>query len=276
MLRDKIDAAVLDRAGPSLKIVSTMSVGYDHIDVVECARRGITVGYTPDVLTDATADLAMTLLLCTSRRIPEAMAAVRDGTWGPWEPTWMCGKGLQGATAGIVGLGRIGQAVARRLRAFGIGALLYTGTRPNDLAAQPLSAEWAPLEALLARSDYVVVTAALNERTQNLFNSATFARMKASSVFINVARGGLVQQDDLVEALRRGVIGAAGLDVTTPEPLPVTHPLLALPNCVVFPHIGSATMETREAMGRLAVENALAAVRGLPIPHKVTMQQLKV
>lgn len=246
-----------------------MSVGYDHVDVAECKRRGVAVGFTPDVLTDSTADIALSLILCASRRVPEALASVRDGTWGEWTPMWMCGKGLQGATVGVVGMGRIGEAVSQRLRAFRVGSLLYSGPSEKPAAAGRLGAEYVGFDDLLARSDFVVVTASLNDATRGVFNRTAFSKMKKDAVFVNVSRGGLVQQDDLIEALDRGVIGAAGLDVTTPEPLPTTSRLLALKNCVVFPHIGSATVETREAMGRLAVENVVAAVLGRSMPHRV-------
>lgn len=267
LINDRVDAQVLDAAGPSLRVVSTMSVGYDHVDVAACAARGVSVGNTPGVLTETTADLTLTLLLATARRIPEAVAAVHNGAWGAWQPEWLTGRDLHGSTVGIVGLGRIGQAVARRLMGFGC-RLLYSGPRPKAEAAA-LGADYAPLDALLAQSDFVTLHCPLNAQTHHLINTATLARMKPTAILINTTRGGVVDQDALYRALRTGVIAAAGLDVTTPEPLPTDHPLLALRNCVVLPHIGSATIATRTHMAQMAAENLIAGVRGAPLPNPV-------
>jgi len=194
-----------------------------------------------------------------------AANAVKTGAWSTWHPLWMCGRGLANATVGIVGLGRIGFGVARRLRPFAVSRILYAGHAAKSYAAE-LGAEFVPLDDLLARSDFVVVSCPMSPETTDLFRASTFARMKPTSVFVNTSRGGVVNQADLCAALRAGVIAAAGLDVTTPEPLPVDSELLALDNCVVLPHIGSATVETRTAMSLLTARNILAALSGKPMP----------
>lgn len=265
LLTDRIDKHVLDAAGPQMRVIGTMSVGYEHLDLHECRARNIVVGYTPDVLTDATAELTVALLLATSRRLMPAMKAVRSGEWSTWRPLWMCGRGLASATVGIVGLGRIGFAVAQRLRPFAVSRILYTGHREKPYAAQ-VAAEFVPLDVLLAQSDFVIASCPMSPETNNLFSASTFSRMKRTSIFVNTSRGGVVNQADLCEALKTGVIAAAGLDVTTPEPLPVSDELLTLDNCVVLPHIGSATVETRTAMSVLTAKNILSALSGKPLP----------
>jgi lactate dehydrogenase-like 2-hydroxyacid dehydrogenase len=268
LLTERVDAELLDAAGPQLKVVSTMSVGYDHVDVPALAARGVRLGNTPGVLTETTADLALALLLAAARRLPEAWLAVKDGSWGPWQPLWMTGRDLHGSTVGIVGLGRIGAAVGRRLLGFGC-RLLYSGPRPHPELAEPLAATHVPFAQLLAESDFVTIHCPLNERTRGLFNAAAFARMKADAVLVNTSRGPVVDQDALYTALTSGEIAAAGLDVTTPEPLPPDQPLLTLPNCIILPHIGSATTATREQMALMAADNLLAGVRGQPLTNEV-------
>lgn len=265
LLHDRIDAELLDAAGQSLRVVSTMSVGYDHVDVAACRARTVAVGNTPGVLTETTADLTLALMLATARRLPEALAAVRDGSWGAWRPEWLTGRDLFGATVGIVGMGRIGLAVARRLRGFDC-RLLYAGSRPGDEAAA-LGAVAVSLDDLLRRSDFVTLHCPLTEQTRHLINARTLAVMQPHAILINTSRGGVVDQEALYAALSAGSIGAAGLDVTSPEPLPTDHPLLSLPNCVVLPHIGSATVSTRTRMALLATENVLAGLQGIPLPH---------
>lgn len=267
LINDRIDAEVLDAAGPQLRVVSTMSVGYDHVDAAACRARGIAVGNTPGVLTETTADLALALLLATARRLTEAAQAVRDGAWGAWQPEWMTGRDLHGSTIGIVGLGRIGMAVARRLRGFGC-RLLYHGPEPKP-EAQTVGAAYVTLEELLAQSDFVTLHCPLNDSTRHLIRAETLRLMQPTAVLINTTRGGVVDQDALYAALRDGAIAAAGLDVTTPEPLPPDHRLLTLPNCVVLPHIGSATIATRERMAMMAAENLIAGMRGRPLPNPV-------
>ena len=269
VLTERIDAELLDAAGPQLKVVSTMSVGYDHVDVGALRARGVLLGNTPGVLTETTADLALALLLATARRLPEAWAAVKQGTWGPWQPLWMTGSDLHGSTVGIVGLGRIGAAVGRRLLGFGC-TLLYSGPRPRPDLAEPLGATYVPFEQLLAESDFVTIHCPLNDRTRHLIDAAALRRMKQSAILVNTSRGLVVDQEALYAALADGQIAAAGLDVTTPEPLRPDHPLLSLPNCVVLPHIGSATTGTRTQMALMAAENLLAGVLGQPLPNEVS------
>lgn len=268
LLTEKIDGEVLDAAGLNLRVVGTMSVGFDHVDLKACAERGVKVGFTPDVLTNAVAELTMALLLATSRRLKEAMRAVVDGTWGSWKPLWLCGAGLEGATVGIVGLGRIGLALARCVKPFSVARIVY-----SDFAQQPaakeVGVEFLPLDEVLAVSDFVLVSVALTPDTREMFNLSAFKRMKKTAVFINTSRGGVVQQDDLYTALTTGEIGAAGLDVTTPEPLPTDSPLLTLDNCVVLPHIASATLTSRGAMSELTARNILAALHGQNMPKEV-------
>ncbi len=268
LLTERIDDELLDAAGPSLRVVSTLSVGYDHIDVAACTKRGVAVGNTPGVLTDTTADLTVALLLATARRIPEAIAAIHKGEWTTWKPEWMAGADVHGSTVGIAGLGRIGAAVARRLAGFGC-KLLYNDVQPVPQNADPVGATFVDMDTLLAESDFITIHVQLNESTFHLFNAAAFRKMKPSAILINTSRGGTVDQEALYQALVDGEIAAAGLDVTEPEPLPVDHPLLHLRNCVVLPHIASASVATRSKMALIAAENVIAGVEGNPLPCQV-------
>jgi glyoxylate/hydroxypyruvate reductase len=269
LLTERIDEELLDAAGPSLKVVSTLSVGYDHIDVKACRRRNIAVGNTPGVLTETSADLAVALLLATARRLPESIDAVRNGEWTTWKPEWMAGYDVYNSTVGIVGLGRIGAAVARRLHGGFNCRILYNSPSPKPEVAEPLGAEFTDFPDLLAESDFISIHVPLNAQTRHLFNADAFRRMKRTAILINTSRGGTVDQEALYDALVSGEIAAAGLDVTTPEPLPTDHPLLRLPNCVILPHIASASYATRSKMALLAAENIVAGVKGLPLPHPV-------
>jgi lactate dehydrogenase-like 2-hydroxyacid dehydrogenase len=268
LLTERIDGELLDAAGPQLRVVSTMSVGYDHVDIAACKERGVLVGNTPGVLTETTADLALALLLAAARRLPEAVDAVRNGGWQAWKPEWMAGRDLYGSTVGIVGLGRIGAAVARRLIGFDCRILYSGGSRKDDLA-RALNAQYVEMDTLLSESDFISVHCPLNEQTRNLFSTETLRKMKPTAILVNTSRGGVVDQDALYHALKEGVIGGAGLDVTTPEPLPTDHPLLTLPNCVVLPHIGSASIATRTEMALIAADNLIAGVQGKPLPAAV-------
>ncbi len=268
LLTERIDAELLDAAGGSLKVVSSMSVGYDHIDVAACRTRNIPIGNTPGVLTETTAELAVALLLATARRLTEAAEAVKSGAWSAWKPEWMTGRDVFGSTVGIVGMGRIGAAFARRLKGFDC-RLLYSGPNPKPAYAEPLGAEYVPLATLLAESDFVALHCPLNAETKGLVNADFLRQMKPTAMLINTTRGGVVDQDALYQALRSGQIAAAGLDVTTPEPLPTDHPLLTLPNCVILPHIGSASVATRTQMALMAAENVIAGVAGKPLPNAV-------
>lgn len=264
LLTERIDDELLDAAGPSLKVVSTMSVGYDHVDVEACNRRGVAVGNTPGVLTETTADLAVALMLTAARRLPEAIDAVRQGAWSTWKPEWMAGYDLFGSTVGIIGLGRIGSAVARRVRGFDC-RILYYDPYPNDSVAAAVGAEYADMDTLLEESDFVTIHSQLTSQTQHMLNADAFRKMKRTAVLVNTSRGGTVDQEALYQALKNGEIAAAGLDVTVPEPLPPDHELLTLPNCVVLPHIASASYATRSKMAVLAADNLIAGVTGQPL-----------
>ncbi|XP_071087463.1 glyoxylate reductase/hydroxypyruvate reductase-like [Haliotis cracherodii] len=268
LLTEKIDDEVLDAAGPQLKVVATMSVGYDHVDVEACRKRNISVGFTAGVLTSATAELTVTLLLATSRRLREGIRAVENGTWGTWKPLWLCGPGLDGATVGIVGFGRIGFAVAKRLVPFGIEKILYSDAIRNPAEGE-VGAELAPIDEVLSRSDYIIACCALTPETKGMFNKSAFSKMKKNAIFINTSRGGVVNQEDLYEALKSRTILAAGLDVTVPEPLPTDSLLLSLDNCTVLPHIGSATDKSRAGMSELTARNILTGLKGEPMPCQV-------
>ena len=260
MLSDRIDVELLD-SSPKLRVISQMSVGVDNIDVEACRRHGVAVGHTPDVLTETTADTAFALIGAAVRRLPEGEAIVKSGAWGPWDPWHFLSSDLHGATLGIVGMGRIGKAIARRARGFEM-MVLYTARTTNDAPG----AERLDLATLLERSDIVVIAVPLADETRGMIGRAELRLMKDSAMLVNVARGPIVDTDALVEALTDGIIGGAALDVTDPEPLPPDHPLLQFPNCLVVPHIGSATVPARRAMAALAVANLVAFLRQEPMP----------
>jgi glyoxylate reductase len=256
LVTDPVDAELLG-ACPDLKAIANMAVGTDNIDVEAAAERGIPVGNTPDVLTDATADLAFALLLAVARRIPEGQEKVRGGEWRTWEPAADLGADLAGATLGIVGWGRIGQAVARRGEGFGMHVV--HSSRSSGI----------PLELLLERADFVSLHPPLTPETRHLIDAAALQRMKRTAYLVNTSRGGVVDQAALREALIAGRIAGAALDVTDPEPLPAGDPLLDAPNLIVVPHLGSATVRTRERMADMAVDNLLAALAGREMPYRV-------
>jgi lactate dehydrogenase-like 2-hydroxyacid dehydrogenase len=260
MLNDRIDEALLE-AAPSLEIVSQMAVGVDNIDVEACRRIGVIVGHTPDVLTETVADSAWALLASIVRRLPEGEREVRAGEWGPWELFHLAGGDLHQTTLGVVGMGRIGPAVARRAAGFDMEVIYASTGSVTDTDARRVS-----LDELLDRADHVVICARLDESTRGLIGSAELTRMKPTAYLVNIARGPIVDTDALVAALRRGGIAGAALDVTDPEPLPGNHPLLGLDNCLVVPHIGSASVRTRNAMARLAIDNLIAGLEGRELP----------
>ena len=268
LLTDRVDAALL-AAAPQLKVVSNFAVGFNNVDVPACTARRIPVGNTPGVLTEATADIAVTLLLAAARRLGESSTDAKEGRWLTWEPLGWLGQDLAGRTLGIVGMGRIGFATAKRLHHGWGMKVLYTARSPKPDAEQELGATQVELDTLLRESDFVSLHADLNPTTVGMFGKDLFAKMKSTAVFVNTARGPHVDQAALADALRRGVIFAAGLDVTDPEPLPPTHELYTLPNCVIAPHIASATVATRDAMAEKCAANLLAGVRGEPLPHCV-------
>jgi glyoxylate reductase len=257
MLDDRIDSALIEHA-PRLRVISNYAVGYDNIDLDAAAARSIPVGNTPDVLTEATADLAFALLLAAARKLPEAIDDVRNGDWTTWEPGRYLGAEVHGATLGIIGMGRIGRAVARRAQGFEMN-VIHTGS--SDGATD--------LPTLLGHSDFVSLHCPLTPSTHHLIDSEALSRMRPAAILINTARGPIVDQTALRRALEQGVIAGAALDVTDPEPLPSDDPLLQAPNLIVVPHVGSATRVTRERMTELAVENLLAGLEGRPLPHAV-------
>ncbi len=269
LLTDRVDAELLDRAGPQLRVVSNYAVGFDNVDVDECTRRGIPVGNTPGVLTETTADLAWALLMAAARRVAEGDRYVRAGRWRTWGPMLLLGPDVHGSTIGIVGFGRIGQAVARRAAGFGMTILYHDVNRLPEDVTGPLGASFVELDELLERSDFVSLHVNLTEETRRLMNAERFARMKPTAVLVNTARGPVVDPRALCDALSRGVIGAAALDVTDPEPIPADDPLLSLDNCLVVPHIASASRATRGRMAEMAAANLLAGLRGERLPTPV-------
>jgi lactate dehydrogenase-like 2-hydroxyacid dehydrogenase len=266
---ERVDDELLDAAGPSLRVISTFSVGYEHIDVAACLRHGVAAGHTPGVLTETTADTAWSLLMAGARRIAEADRYVRAGRWPGGAIDDLIGVDIHGAKLGIVGFGRIGQAVARRSMGFGMTVVYHSRNRVSADVEAELGARWLPLDELLAEADFVSVHAPLGTDTHHLIDAAALARMKPTAVLINTARGGLVDTDALLAALDSGSIRAAALDVTDPEPLPADHPLVGRDDCVIIPHIGSATVATRNVMSTMAAENLLAGLNGEALPHAI-------
>jgi lactate dehydrogenase-like 2-hydroxyacid dehydrogenase len=267
LLTERIDDELL-AAAPDLKVVSNMAVGYDNIDVAACTARGIPVGNTPGVLTETTADLTWALLMAAARRIVEGVDYVREDRWKTWGPLLLLGPDVYGATLGIVGMGRIGKAVARRARGFNM-RILYHDCRAVDTVDEDLDAICVDLEELLTESDFVTLHVSLTPDTYHMIGAEELRRMKPTAVLINAARGGVVDPDALTEALRSGQIAYAALDVTEPEPLPAGHALVKLPNCIVVPHIGSASVAARTKMATMAAENLLAGLRGERLPNCV-------
>lgn len=269
LLTDRVDAEFFDRAGPQLKVVSNYAVGFDNIVVPEATRRGVPVGNTPGVLTDTTADLAFALLMAAGRRVVEGDRYVHDGKWKTWGPLLLLGTDISGGTLGIVGFGRIGQAMARRAAGFGMTVLYHDVQRLPDEVTGPLGATYTPLDELFERSDFVTLHTNLTAETRHMVNEERLRRMKPTSVLINTSRGPVVDQKALYRALSEGWIMAAGLDVTDPEPMPVDEPLLTLPNIIVVPHIASGSRTTRGRMAEIAAANLLAGVRGERLPAPV-------
>ena len=269
LLTDLVDDELLDRAGPQLKVVSNFAVGFDNIDVAACTRRGIPVGNTPGVLTETTADLAFALLMAAARRLPEGDRYVRDGRWKTWGPMLLMGPDVHGATLGIVGFGRIGQAMARRARGFGMRILYHDLERAPKSVEAEHGATFMTLEGLLPESDFVSLHTNLSPETKGLINAERLGWMKPTAILVNTSRGPVVDSMALVDALRNGTIAAAALDVTDPEPLPADHPLVGLDNCLVVPHIASASRATRGKMAAMAAANLLAGLRGDRLPTPV-------
>jgi glyoxylate reductase len=271
MLTDRIDGELLD-AAPDLRVVANLAVGFDNLDVAAATERGVVVTNTPGVLTDATADLAFTLLLAAARRVGEAERLVRSGRWTVWGPTQLLGRAVAGQVLGIVGMGAIGGAVARRARGFGM-SVLYFNRHPDPAGEAETGARLVGLDELLATADFVSLHAPLNDESRHLIDAAALGRMKPTAVLVNTARGPLVDEVALVEALRSGTIAAAGLDVYADEPR-LAPGLAELENVVVLPHIGSATTAARAAMVELACANIVAVLRGDPPPTPLNPEVL--
>jgi glyoxylate reductase len=267
LLTDRIDAPLMD-AAPLLKVISQCAVGYDNIDVQAATERGIAVGNTPGVLTAATADFAFTLLVAAARRVGEAIDYVRAGKWNTWGLTTLLGQEIYQATLGLVGFGRIGQAVASRARGFDMRILYYDTTRQLD-AEKLLGVEYCDMDGLLAESDFVSIHVNLTPQTQGLIGARQFEIMKPTATLVNTSRGPVVDSEALYEALKGGQIANAALDVTDPEPLPLDHKLLTLPNLMIVPHIASATVTSRTQMAMMAVKNLVAGVHGDSLPYPV-------
>jgi glyoxylate reductase len=257
LLTDRVDAELIG-ASPRLRAISNYAVGTDNVDLDAASARGIPVGNTPGVLTESTADLALALMLGIARRLAEGEAFVRAGDWRTWEPGLMLGRDLHGATVGIVGFGRIGQAVARRVEGFGCRVVHSSGS------------SGVALEELLEESDFVTLHCPLTPETRGLIGRAALTQMKPTAYLVNTARGPVVDTGALADALEAGEIAGAALDVTDPEPLPGDHPLLAAPNLLVVPHVASATHATREQMAAIAVDNLLAGLAGEPMPFSAS------
>jgi len=260
LLTEKINQEFLQHAS-HLKIIANMAVGYDNIDVKAAKQKGIVVTNTPDVLTETTADLTFALLMATARRLIEATNYIYEDKWGDWSPFMLAGSDIHNKTIGIVGMGRIGQAVARRAKGFNMKILYHNRTK-NEHAEQELQAAYVSFEKLLEQSDFVVSLIPLTEQTNNLFDKKAFEKMKETAIFVNASRGGVVDEEALYNALKNKIIHAAGLDVFKHEPISSNHPLATLQNVVLLPHIGSASVATRERMLTLCLENIQAVFKG--------------
>ncbi|XP_021186133.3 glyoxylate reductase/hydroxypyruvate reductase [Helicoverpa armigera] len=261
--KHKLTGELLDLAGPQLKSVTTMASGIDHIDVPELKKRGIPLGNTPQVLDDAVADITVGLLIAAARRFKEGVQELEAGEW-KYGVQWMVGQDIAGSTVGIVGFGGIGQAVLRRLRGFDVARFIYSG-RTDKPQAKTLGAERVPVEQLLKESDYVILACPLSKETKHMINADSLKTMKKTAVVVNIGRGELIDQEALYTALKEKQIFAAGLDVVTPEPIGKDHPLVSLPNCYIIPHMGSATVETRNKMASISAKNVLLGLEGKPM-----------
>ncbi|MCE1252855.1 MAG: D-glycerate dehydrogenase [Anaerolineae bacterium] len=270
LLTDRLDGEILDAAGAGLKVISNYAVGYDNIDVALASARKIAVGNTPGVLTDATADFAFSLLLAAARRVVEADRQVRSGQWKTWGPSILLGTSLYGTTLGLVGFGRIGQAMAKRASGFEMRVLYYDPSLPDDFSWG--TAKRVDFETLLRESDFVSLHTPLTAETYHLINQHAFSLMKTDAILVNTARGPVVDSQALYRALKDKRIFAAALDVTEPEPLPVDSPLLSLENLIIAPHIASGNQVTRRKMSIMAAENLIAGLKGEPLPNCVNPQ----
>jgi len=269
LLTDRIDARLMDTAGPQLKVISQYAVGFDNIDIAAATERGIPVGNTPGVLTDATADFAWTLLMAAARRVVEGAEYVKAGRWKTWGPTLLRGYDVAGATLGVVGFGRIGKGVARRATGFNMRILYYDPYCQNDPYAAEIGAECVDFETLLVKSDFISLHTPLTPETRHLLNADAFRKMKKTAILINTSRGPVVDPEALYQALKEGEIAYAALDVTEPEPIPMDSPLLTLQNCLIVPHMASATYTARDVMATIAADNLIAGLKGERLRHCV-------
>ena len=267
LLTDKVDANLMD-AAPNLKVISQCAVGFDNIDIAAATERNIIVGHTPGVLTDATADFAFALLISTARRVVEGMDYVRAGKWETWGLTTLLGHDVFGATLGIIGMGRIGQALAKRARGFEM-KIIYNDRHRIYSVEQDLGVEYCSLEHLFTKSDFVSLHVNLTHETEGMIGKKEFELMKPTAILVNTARGAIVDPDALYEALKAKSIAYAALDVTDPEPLPMDSKLLSLPNLVISPHIASATVTSRMKMAMISAKNLIAGVKGERLPYQV-------
>ncbi len=270
LLTDKVDGELMDAAGEQLKVISNLAVGFDNIDVPAATARGIPVGNTPDVLTDATADFAFTLLLAAGRRLLEGDRYIKAGKWKTWDPLALLGVEIKGATLGLVGFGRIGKAMARRAAGFDMRVIYYDPS--EKIPDSRIDATHVGFDTLLEESDFISLHVPLTTDTRHLIGAEALSKMKTEAVLINTARGPIVDPDALYEALKQHRIFAAALDVTEPEPLPLEHPLYALDNVIIAPHIASASRATRDKMAMMAVQNLIAGLKGERLPNCVNPQ----
>lgn len=268
LLTDQIDGQLMDSAGDSLKVISQMAVGFDNIDVEAATERGIPVGHTPGVLTDTTADFAFTLLMAAGRRVVEGVNYVKAGHWKTWGPTLFMGQDISGATLGIIGLGRIGQGMAKRASGFGMN-ILFFDDYADPKVAEKLGAQPADFDEVLEKADFLSLHVPLTEHTEHMISSDELKRMKSSAILINTSRGPVVDAKALYQALKAGDIAYAALDVTEPEPIETDDPLLSLDNCIVVPHIASSSLATRNKMATMTAANLKAGLEGEPLPNCV-------
>ncbi|KEZ48481.1 2-hydroxyacid dehydrogenase [Metabacillus indicus] len=260
MLSDQVDKELLD-ACEGVKVIANLAVGYDNVDVEYAKEKGIIITNTPDVLTETTADLTFLLLMSAARRVTEAANYIKEGKWTSWSPMLLAGADVHHKTIGIVGMGNIGRAVAKRAKGFDMNILYHNRSRDTE-AEESLGAEYRSFEDLLQTSDFVVCMTPLTIETKGMFDAGAFQKMKQEAIFVNTSRGGTVVEEDLIAALRNGVIAGAGLDVFENEPIRADHPILQLENAVALPHIGSATRETRFAMMACCIENIKQVLEG--------------
>ncbi|KAL7635555.1 UNVERIFIED_CONTAM: hypothetical protein RMT77_014624 [Armadillidium vulgare] len=267
---EQVDKEFLDAAGPSLKVVSTMSAGHDHFDLEEMKSRGVKAGNTPGIVADSTAELAVSLMLATTRRLFDAHKEILNGGWskGHRSPLWMLGWKVSGSTVGIFGFGSIGKEVVKKLQGFNVKQFLYN-SRTKKSEEEEMSSEYVSFDELLEKSDFIIIACPLNDYTREIFNEDAFSKMKRNVIVINVSRGGVIEQNALMDALKSGRIRAAGLDVMTPEPLPADHPLLFTPNLTLLPHIGTAELTTRAEMAMMSANNIIAVLKDEKMPGEL-------